>query len=145
MPRLTRERLVKAPPETVWTLLVDPAQRATWLQSMKEEPAGGGALRVGSRVKARRTAHGSRSTYESVVTRLEPQRLLAMDVSRNGEPAAKGGYELHVAAGGTRVVAFAEYELKGLQKVMGPVVAAGLERELEADLGGLARVAEAAK
>jgi len=142
VPRLSRERTIRAPPERVWTLLTDPAQRARWLQSMKEEPTHE-PLQVGARVVSRRTAPGSRSRYESTVTRLDAPRLLEMDVRRNGEPAAKGGYELHPAQGGTRVVAFAEYELKGLQKVMGPVVAAGLERELEADLQGLARAAEA--
>lgn len=143
MPRLTRERTVRAPPDRVWGLLTEPSQRARWLRSMKEEPASG-ALQPGSRLRARRTAPGSRSAYEMVVTRLEPQRLLSMDIARNGEPAGKGGYELHAAPEGTRVVAFAEYELHGLQKMMNGLVAAGLQKELESDLEGLARAAEAA-
>jgi uncharacterized protein YndB with AHSA1/START domain len=141
VPRLTRERVVRAPPERVWSLLTDPAERARWLRSMKEEPATE-PMRVGARVKSRRTAPGSRSTYESTVRTLEPPRLLAMEIRRNGEPAGTGGYELHKHADGTRVVAFAEYELKGAQKLLGPVVHAGLVKELDADLAGLAARAE---
>lgn len=139
---MTRETLVRAPPARVWALLTDPRERAAWLKSMREEPTTE-PLRVGARVKGHRTAPGSKSTYDSTVARLEPERLLEMDVRRNGEPAGKGGYELHAAAEGTRVVAFAEYELKGMQKMLGPVVAAGLHNELDADLASLKARAEA--
>lgn len=141
MPRITRERVVRAPPQRVWTLLTDPAERARWLRSMKEEPTTG-ALHVGQRVKARRTAPGSKSSYESRVVRLEPQKLLEMEIHRNGEPAGKGGYELAAQGEQTKVVAFAEYELRGAQKLLGPVVHAGLLKELDDDLTGLAQHAE---
>lgn len=141
VPRIVRERVVAAPPDHVWRLLTDPAERARWLRSMKEEP-GAGALAVGQRVKAKRTAPGSHSAYESTVTRVEAPRLLEMEIRRNGEPAGKGGYELHASGTGTKVQAFAEYELKGMQKMLGPVVQAALTKELDDDLSGLAARAE---
>src|SRR5581483_12469170 len=100
VPRLARERVVRAPPERVWSLLTDPAERARWLRSMREAPTTG-ALHVGQRVTARRTAPGSRSAYVSTVRRLDAPRLLEMEIQRNGEPAGVGGYELHAHAAGT--------------------------------------------
>src|SRR5688500_11210158 len=95
------------------------------------------ALALGSRVEGRRTAPASRSVYHMTVRRLEPARLLEMDIVRNDAPAGRGGYELAPAAGGTLVRAFAEFDLKGLQRLAAPLVAAGTERELEADLASL--------
>jgi carbon monoxide dehydrogenase subunit G len=141
MPRLTRETRIAASPDAVFACLADPKERAQWLTSMKESPVEG-ALRVGSRIAARRTAPGSKSTYELTVTRLDAPRQIAMDIRRNGAPAGTGGYDLAPDGGGTLVRAFAEYELSGLQKMMGPIVSAGLQNELDADLRGLKRYAE---
>lgn len=143
MTRLVRETLVRAPPETVWAALVEPNARQAWLASMAETPADA-PLSVGTVVRGRRKAPGSRSSYESVVRVLDAPRRLEMDVRRNGAPAGRGGYELAADADGTRVRAFAEYELTGLQRMMGPVVAAGLQGELDADLAGLKRHVEKA-
>ena len=143
VPRLVREILVHAPPERVFAALVEPGQRARWIASMRLVDVGGARLAVGARVEGRRTAATSRSVYHMTVRRLEPARLLEMDVERNDAPAGKGGYELAPAPEGTRVRAFAEYELKGLQKLAGPLVAQGMEDELRVDLASLKRFVEA--
>lgn len=141
MPRVTRERVVRAPPERVFAALTDPRERALWVASMAETP-GPGPLRVGARVEARRRAPGSRSQYEMTVTALEPGLRLETAVRRNGEPVGKGGYELSPAPEGTRVRAWAEFELHGLQRMMTGVVALGAEKELDADLAALQRHVE---
>lgn len=138
-----RETIVRASPERVFEALVDPRQRATWIASMREVALGGEPLRVGTRVEGRRTAPTSRSSYRMTVRRLEPARLLEMDVERNDAPAGKGGYELEPVAEGTRVRAFAEYELRGMQKLAAPLVASGMEQELQVDLASLKRFLEA--
>ena len=143
MPRVARERVVRASPERVYAALTDPRERARWLASMTETP-GEGPMRVGTRVEARRTAPGSRSRYEMTVLALEPGRRIETAVKRNGEPVGKGGYDLSPAPEGTRVRAWAEFELHGLQRMMTGVVSLGAERELEADLAGLQRHVETA-
>lgn len=143
MTRIVRETLVRAPPERVFEALVDPQQRARWVASMRITSPGTARLEVGSRVEGRRSAPTSRSTYHMTVRRLEPGRLLEMDVSRNDAPAGRGGYELASAPEGTRVRAYAEYELKGVQKLAGPLVAQGMEDELKVDLASLKRFVEA--
>lgn len=143
MTRIVCEAVIHAAPERVFEALVDPQQRAKWIASMRETAVGTEPLRVGARVEGRRTAPTSRSTYHMTVRRLEPGRLLEMDVERNDAPAGKGGYELAPAPEGTRVRAFAEYELKGVQKLAGPLVAAGMEQELQVDLASLKRFLEA--
>ena len=143
MPRVVRERVVRAPPERVYAALTDPQERVRWLASMAETP-GEGPLRVGTRVEARRKAPGSRSRYEMTVLALEPSRRLETAVKRNGEPVGKGGYDLAPVPEGTRVRAWGEFELHGLQKMMTGVVALGMEKELDADLAALQRHVEGA-
>lgn len=142
MTRIEREAIVRAPPERVFEALIDPQRRAKWIASMRETSGGTEPLRVGARIEGRRTAPTSRSTYHMTVRRLEPARLLEMEVVRNDAPAGKGGYELAPVPEGTRVRAFAEYELKGMQKLAGPLVAAGMEQELQVDLASLKRFVE---
>lgn len=141
MPRITREVTVQAPPEVVYAAVADPAARARWLTSMRETPPEG-PLRVGSRIPARRTAAGSRSQYELTVAVLDPPRRIETAIRRNGQDRGRGGYEIHPAAEGARVVSFAEYELAGLERLMGPAVEMGLRQEMEADLQSLKRHVE---
>jgi uncharacterized protein YndB with AHSA1/START domain len=142
VPRIVRDIVVRAPPERVFEALVDPRQRARWVASMRVEDPGTGPLTVGARMQGRRTAPTSRSTYQMTVRRLETPRLLEMDVERNDAPAGRGGYELEAAPEGTRVRAYAEYELKGMQKLAGPLIAQGMEDELKVDLASLKRFVE---
>ena len=139
--RVTRETTVRAPPERVFEALVDPAQRAKWVASMRESGTGG-TMSVGSVVEAKRTAPTSTSRYRLKVMRLEAPRALEMDVERNGEHVARAGYELHAVAEGTKVRAWGEAKLKGLQKLAAPMVAKGMEDELIVDLAGLKRHVE---
>lgn len=142
MTRVTRETLVRAPPERVFSALIDPAQRARWVASMREAGTGG-TMQVGSVVEAKRTAPMSTSRYRLKVLRVEAPRALEMDVERNGEHVARAGYELHPAPEGTQVRAWGEAYLKGLQKLAAPMVAKGMEDELTVDLAGLKRFVEA--
>lgn len=142
MPRVTHESVIHAPPEAVFAALTDPKAREQWLTTMKESPVDG-AIGVGTRIPARRNASGSSSTYELTVTAMEPPRRIVLSVRRNGAPAGAGGYELSAADdGATRALAFAEYELPLLARVMAPLVAANLEKGLAADLSGLKRFVE---
>lgn len=142
MTRVIRETVVRAPPERVFAALVDPSQRARWIASMRENGSGA-ALAVGSVVEGRRSAPTSRSTYRMKVLRLEAPRVLEMEVERNGERVGRAGYELAPAPEGTRVRAFGEVELKGLQKLAAPMVSKGMEDEMTVDLAGLKKHVEA--
>lgn len=141
MPRVQREALVRAPLARVFHAVSDAAERRAWLASMAEEPIAG-ALGVGTRIPARRKAAGSRSRYEITITALDAPRHIASSVKRNGEPVGTGGYDLEAVGDGTRVRAWGEFELSGLQKMMTPVVAAGMEKELDADLAALKKHVE---
>ena len=103
----------------------------------------GGPLSVGSVVEGRRTAPTSRSSYRMKVLRLDAPRALEMDVERNGDRVGRAGYELFALPDATRVRAFGEVELKGLQKLAAPMVTKGMEDELTVDLAGLKRYVEA--
>ena len=139
MPRVVREAVVHAPPDRVYRALVH--ERAAWMTSFKEEPVAGEPA-VGTRIEATRVGSTSGSRYAFVVTAMEPARLLAMDVYRNGKKSAKGTFELARVDGGTRVRDVGEVELSGLQKMLAPVVTGALERQLEAELAALKRHVE---
>lgn len=143
MTRVVKDIVVSAPVARVFAALTEPTQRAKWVASMRE--GGEGApLALGSRVEGRRTAPGSRSVYHLTVRRIEPPRVLEMDIARNGDPAGRAGYELTAEGNATRVRAFAEAHLKGLQKLAAPMVQSGIEDELKVDLASLKRFVESA-
>ncbi len=119
----------------------DPRERDRWITSMRERVPDG-PLAVGVRIPARRSDPASRSTYELTVTVLDPPSLIETSIRRNGAPAGRAGYEVRPAPGGAIARAFAEFELSGLQRLLGPIVAANLQREMDADLASLKRHVE---
>ena len=141
MSRIVKEAVVRAPPERVFQALTDPQQRAKWAASMRESGEGS-PLAIGSAVDGHRTAPGSRSTYRMTVRRLEAPRVLEMDIARNGDHVGRAGYELLAVPEGTKVRAWGEAQLKGLQKLAAPMVAKGMEDELTVDLASLKRYLE---
>lgn len=141
MTRVTRETTIRAAPDLVFRHLTDPAERAQWLTSMTESPTDP-TLRVGSKVPARRKDPSSTSKYEMTVTKLENARKIETSIKRNGSSAGSAGYDLAPAADGTRVVAFAEFELPFLARMMAPVVEANLRKELDLDLASLKKHVE---
>lgn len=141
MPRVTRETTIRAAPDVVYRHLTEPGERAAWLTSMTESPTEP-TLRVGSRVPARRKDPSSTSKYEITITRLEIGKRIETAIKRNGASAGTAGYDLAPAPDGTRVVAFAEFELPLLARVMAPVVEANLRKELDLDLASLKKHVE---
>lgn len=141
MGHVAREITIRAPPERVFQSLIEPTQRATWATTFEEQPLDG-PLRVGARIPARRRASTSGSRYELVVTALEPSRKLAMDVHRNGRHSGSGAFELEATTDGTRVRNVGTFELPLLQRMMEPVVALALAREMESELNALKRHVE---
>jgi uncharacterized protein YndB with AHSA1/START domain len=141
MPRVVREVVVRAPPELVFACLVDPRERAQWMQSMSETIADP-TLRVGSRIAGRRRSPGSASRYEMTIVALDPPRRIEADVRRNGDHVGCAGQEVVPDPQGARVRSFGEVKLTGLQRVAAPLVQAGLEKEIDTDLAALKRHAE---
>lgn len=131
-----KDVFVPAPPERVFAALVEPAQRADWVRTLVESPREG-ALRQGDRVEATRRGSTSGSRYVLTVTRLEPPRVLATAVARNGQHVGRNTFELEATPEGTRVRATAEVQLTGLQRMMTGVVVAAAEKELAAELDAL--------
>ena len=143
MPRVEREALIRAPPERVFELVSRPSERARWLTTFKEAP-GPEHLALGARIQAKRNDPASRSSYEILVTALDAPHRFATEIRRNGEPAARGGFEITPRPDGAKVRGWAEFELKGLQRMLLPLVTANTEKGLEADLASLKRHAESA-
>ena len=91
--RVERDIVIAAPPDVVFRSLVEPSERAKWQRSFGEA-AIEGAMRVGTRIRATRHGSTSGSSYEFVVTALEPGKRLAMDAYRNGQKVAVGSWQL---------------------------------------------------
>lgn len=141
MGRVEKEIVVNASPDRVFYALVEPSERAAWSTSFEEQPVAGG-IRVGARIAARRRASTSGSRYELVVKALEPGKRLVLDVLRNGRHGGSASFELEPMGAATRVRNVGEFDLPLLQRVMEPVVAAALAKDMDAELAALKRHVE---
>lgn len=142
MSRVAREVIVQAPPERVFHHLVDPASRRAWVLNFDEEPLPPGAsLAVGTRIKARRRDPSSRSTYEFIVTALDPGRRLAMEAFRNGERTMTVQFHVEPHPQGARLRGEQELLVKGLLRLAAAAMMPKVEAELQKELDSLRRVA----
>ncbi|MFA5890073.1 MAG: SRPBCC family protein [Actinomycetota bacterium] len=102
-------RLIAADPHTAWAVLCDPTALPGWIEATHLRAPVTGALRPGSRVRARGRIAGARASRdETVITRTEPEALIAW--TTRARPAGLFGaiefrwsIEIARAQGGTEI------------------------------------------
>ena len=90
------ERLIEHPQAAVWAMLTDPAQLPQWLAP------GELALRTGGPAKLNFPESGT--IIDSVVSAIDPPRLIEYSWSGPGEPARPVRWETQAVPSGTRLV-----------------------------------------
>jgi uncharacterized protein YndB with AHSA1/START domain len=142
--RIERSVVIERPIQEVFDFVHDPAKDALWQTTLLEShPLDEGPLRAGSRVREVRRFLGIRLETSWEVTEYEPPTRSAIK-STSGPVSFSGGYALESLDGGTRFTVRGDLDAHGFFKLAEPVFARMATRELEANLGHLKDLLEAA-
>jgi uncharacterized protein YndB with AHSA1/START domain len=140
MPRFELSVEIARPPEDVFAYLTDVSRLPEW-QSSATEADVDGELRVGARIRERRTFIGRDVKAELEVTGYEPPRRFDVS-SRSGPVSYEIRHTLKPSGGGTSLNVEVDVKVGGLMRLaaQGPLKLA--EREFRADFDELKRLLE---
>jgi len=144
MTTIERSIVIGRPVDEVWGFVHDITNDALWQTTLAEsEQLTDGPMGVGTRVREVRHFLGLRIELAWEVTEFEPYRTSAVKAVSGPVPLS-GRYLLESLDAGTRLTVSGELDAHGLFKLAEPVFARITSRELEANLGHLEDLLEAA-
>ena len=131
MPRFTLDLQIARPPEDVFAYLTDVTRLPEW-QSTASAGEADGPVRLGTRIRERRTFIGRDVRTELEVTGYDPPRRFDVD-ARGGPVPFAISHVLEAAGGGTKLHVDVDVKLSGMKRLaaQGPLMLA--EREFRAD------------
>jgi uncharacterized protein YndB with AHSA1/START domain len=137
--------VVNRPIEEVWAYVTDPFSLPRWggrRLSVRATPPG--PLGVGSMLHQRWVVFGLETQLSGVVTEWDPPRVVT--VSLMDEGIARSGFArttLEATSAGTKVVRTGALELRGIWKLLSPIVRPYIRRMMEDQNQNLKRLLEA--
>jgi uncharacterized protein YndB with AHSA1/START domain len=142
MPYAANEVVIARPPGEVFAFVADAENAPRWrsgVLDIRREPGGGPG--VGARYRQGVKGPGGRRVDADIeVTEYEPDRVVAFRTVA-GPVRPHGRFTLAPAEGGTRVRFELQAALRGLKRLMAPMVKRSMDGEVAA-LGQLKRVLE---
>jgi hypothetical protein len=142
--KIERSIVIERSIQDVFDFVHDPTKDPLWQTTLLEsQPLDEGPLRAGSRVREVRRFLGIRLETSWEVTEYEPPTRSAI-TSTSGPVPFTGGYALEPLDGGTRFTVHGDLGAHGFFKLAEPVFTRMATRELEANLGHLRDLLEAA-
>ncbi len=143
MPRIESRVEIDAPPATVFPWLVDPDRLSRWISGfVGSEPIGSGEVRVGSRSRDIIEAEGRRIEVETEIVELRLGERLAVRITSSSHDQ-DDSYDLDARDGATELTYRSDMRLRGLTRLLSPLVASQLRARAEKDLATLKRAVEA--
>jgi uncharacterized protein YndB with AHSA1/START domain len=143
MPRIESRVEIGAPPATVFPWLVDPDRLSRWISGfVGSEPIGSGEVRVGSRSRDIIEAEGRRIEVETEIVALVPGERLAVCITSSSHDQFDG-YDLAARDGATELTYRSEMRMRGLTRLLSPLIARQLRARAVNDLATLKREVEA--
>jgi len=144
MSKIQRSIVIERPIDEVWDFVHDTTKDALWQTTLVESRLlTEGPKRVGTRVQEVRRFMGVRLEMDLELTEFEPNRKSSLKAVSGGIPLS-GSYVLEPLDGATRLTETGELDAHGAFKLAEPVFARITSRELEANLGHLKDLLEAA-
>jgi uncharacterized protein YndB with AHSA1/START domain len=134
--------LIGCPTEVVFAFVSDQTNAPRWQRGLTTvRRTTDGPIGVGTRHAFERTMMGRRMDGSNEYTRYDPNELVAF--SWTGPMPGQASYTVQSAGTGrTRLVSRLEMQGHGLLRFAEPVLAAGLRRDVEANLDRLKRLLE---
>jgi uncharacterized membrane protein len=144
MSKIERSIVIERPLEEVWDFVQDTSKDAMWQTTLVESQVlTEGPKRVGTQVQEVRRFLGVQIPMTLELTEFEPKRRSSLRAVSGGIPLS-GSYLLEAFDGGTKLTVTGQLEAHRLFKLAEPVFARMTTRELEASLGHLKDLLEAA-
>jgi uncharacterized membrane protein len=145
MTKIERSIVIDRPIAEVWGFVHDTTKDASWQTTLREsEVLTDGPMGVGTRVREVRQFLGVRVELAWELTEYEPSRTSSIQ-GVSGPLPLSGSYLLEPVTSGTKFTVMGELDAHGLFKLAEPVFARMTARELEANLGHLKDLLEAAE
>jgi uncharacterized protein YndB with AHSA1/START domain len=136
--------VVNRPIEEVWAYVTDPFNLPRWggrRLAVRATPPG--PLRVGSTVHQRWVVFGVETRLSGVITEWDPPRVVTVSLMDDG--IARSGFArttLEATAAGTKVLRSGGLELRGIWKLLSPIVRPYIRRMMEDQNQNLKRLLE---
>jgi uncharacterized protein YndB with AHSA1/START domain len=140
MPRASSEIVIKSPRENVFAFLANPENDTQWrsgVLELKRASGNGIGARYAQRVKG---PGGRRIPADIEITELIPGEAIAFQTVA-GPVRPRGRYVLAAVDGGTRVRFELEADVKGVKRLLAPMVQNTMKHEVR-QLDSLKRVIE---
>jgi uncharacterized membrane protein len=142
MIREERSVMIRRSLEEVFAYVSDVRHSAQWQAGLLEvRKVTEGPLGVGTRFAVVRKLLGRRVELSSEFVRFEPHRMVTFRFA--GSVPGEGSYSFDSTPGGTRVTSRVEMWPRGISRLVEPLIAASLRRQMEADLPVLKELLEA--
>ena len=143
MPRIESRVEIGAAPATVFPWLVEPDRLSRWISGfVGSEPIGSGEVRVGSRSRDIIEAEGRRFEVETEIVELRAGERLAVRITSSSHDQ-DDSYDLDARDGATELTYRSDMRLRGLTRLLSPLVASQLRARADKDLATLKREVEA--
>jgi uncharacterized membrane protein len=140
MPRATSEIVIKCPREDVFVFLANPENDPQWRSGVLDLARVSGSG-IGARyAQGVKGPGGRRIPADIEITELTPGEAIAVQTVA-GPVRPRGRYELAAADGGTRVRFELEADVKGVKRLLAPVLQKTMNNEVR-QLDSLKRVIE---
>jgi uncharacterized membrane protein len=140
MPRATSEIVIKCPREDVFVFLANPENDPQWRSGVLDLARVSGSG-IGARyAQGVKGPGGRRIPADIEITELTPGEAIAFQTVA-GPVRPRGRYELAAADGGTRVRFELEADVKGVKRLLAPVLQKTMNNEVR-QLDSLKRVIE---
>lgn len=143
MPRIESRVEIGAPPAAVFPWLTDPDRLSRWVGGfMGSEPIGSGEVRVGARSRDTIEAEGRRFEVETEIVELRPGTRLAVRITSSSHDQTDE-YDLGARDGATQLVYRSDMRMRGLVRLLSPLISSQLRARAKKDLATLKREVEA--
>jgi hypothetical protein len=139
----TASIVIHRPVEQVYQFMSVPKNRLRYdpkLIDVRQTPEG--PLGVGTRIVEVRSMMGKRGEMVTEVSELEPYQRIGYRTRQDDPINASGGYQFHSVPEGTRLTLNFVANPKGVLKLITPLIARGLKRDIAAGLENIKAVLE---